>query len=195
MAKVTPTHEGMVEEHKRSLLGGVRGTVVEIGPGTGPNLKFLPSDVRWIGIEPNVHMHDYIREEAVRLGREVEIRTGTAEALDIESGTVDVVVSTLVLCSVTELDRTLAEALRVLKPGGRLIYIEHVGAPWGSLLRRVQGLVRPLWKIAGDGCHPDRETGRAIAAAGFEIADHVRFRVRLPIVGPHIAGEAVKPRG
>lgn len=194
MARATPTHEGMVEEHKRRLLGELEGTVVEIGPGTGPNLKFLPEGIRWIGIEPNVHMHDHIRREAARLGLDAEIRTGTAEAMELESDSVDAVVSTLVLCSVTDLDRVLGEIRRILKPGGRFLYIEHVAAPRGTILRRIQRLVRPLWKVLGDGCHPDRESWRAIEGAGFEGVDHRTFRVPLPVVAPHIAGVAVKAR-
>ena len=192
MAKVTPTHEAMVEGHKRRLLGELEGTVVEIGPGTGPNLKFLPEGVRWIGIEPNVHMHDHIRREAARLGLDVEIRTGIAQEMELESDSVDAVVSTLVLCSVRDPDRVLEEIRRILKPGGRFTYIEHVAAPRGTILRRVQRLIRPLWKTLGDGCHPDRETWCIIEGAGFAEVQGERFRVPLPVVAPHIAGVAVK---
>jgi ubiquinone/menaquinone biosynthesis C-methylase UbiE len=183
-------------ERKRALLGGLRGTVVEIGPGAGVNLPYFASDVRWIGVEPNVHFHGGLRRKAARLGLDADVRAGTAERLDLPDASADAVVSTLVLCSVDDLDAALAEVRRVLKPGGRLVFIEHVAAPPDSLLRRVQRGIRPLWGVIADGCRPDRETGRHIEAAGFTEVQIDRFdaAMPLPVVRPHIAGTAVKPR-
>jgi len=192
LVKGSPKYQRAVAAHKRKLFADVRGDVLEIGPGTGVNLPYYRADIRWIGIEPNPFMHAYLRKEAERLGLNVDLRLGTAERLEAEDNSVDAVVSTLVLCSVPDLAVTLQEVLRVLKPGGRFLFMEHVAAPRGTRLRRVQRWVRPLWKIIGDGCHPDRETWMALENAGFERVRCQHFRVRFPIIGPHVMGEAVK---
>ena len=76
--------------------------------------------------------------------------------MDVADKTIDSVVSTLVLCSVPSLDTTLKEILRVLKPGGTFLFIEHIAAPPGTWLRKIQGVIRPVWKAIADGCNPDR---------------------------------------
>ncbi len=185
-------HEQAVERYKRALLGSLSGTVVEIGPGAGVNLSYYPAHVRWIGIEPNVHMHRYLHAEAERLGRDIEVHGVIAERIDLPDASADAVVSTLVLCSVTDVAGVLAEVQRILKPGGRFLFIEHVAAPRGTWRRRLQRLLRPFWRIAGDGCRPDQETGALVRHAGFADVDIDSFTVPLPVVGPHIAGVAEK---
>lgn len=143
-------------------------------------------------MEPNAFMKPHLAREAQRLGVAIELRPGTAENLPAEDGSVDFVVSTLVLCSVVDQERALEEVLRVLKPGGRFLFVEHVAARHGTLLRRIQGLVKPLWRRMGDGCHPDRETRTALERAGFAALEVEEFSAPLPIVRPHIAGAAVK---
>ena len=192
---VASSRDRIDERHgalKRELLGALSGTVLEIGPGSGANLPYLPPSVHWIGVEPNPYMHPYLQEEAARLGRDVEVRQGRAEQLTAPDASVDAVVCTLVLCSVQEPAQALREALRVLRPGGRFVFIEHVAARRGSWQRRVQNLVQPLWTPLGDGCHPNRETWLTIEAAGFDQLDLVHFDIGVPFVGPHIAGVGVK---
>lgn len=186
------SYEAEIAPYKRSLLQGLTGDVLEIGPGGGPNLRYYAPDVRWMGIEPNPYMHDYLRETAAEQGLAVDIRLGTAEALPAADESMDAVVSTLVLCSVEDVAQVLTEIRRVLKPGGRFFFIEHVAAPRQTGLRRVQNVVRPLWQMVGDGCHPNRETWRAIEQAGFRQVQIDHFDMRFPIVKPHIAGYAVK---
>jgi len=139
-------------------------------------------------------MYPYLKREAERLGLEIDLRSGTAERLDVENNSMDAVVSTLVLCSVDDLAATLQEVLRVLKPGGRFFFLEHVAAPQGTGLRRVQHWIRPLWKTLGDGCRPDRETWLALEKAGFESVSYQHFRAMNvpPIVSPQIIGVATK---
>lgn len=187
-------YERQVEPHKRRLLGGLAGSVVEIGPGAGANLRYYAADARLLGLEPNPHFHPYLRAEAERLGRQIEIRRGVAERLEVDDSSVDAVVSTLVLCSVEDLPGTLAEIRRVLKPGGRFAFIEHVAAPRGSNLRRWQERLTPYWQKLGDGCRLDRETWAAVERAGFADVklEHFRPRIPVPLVAPHIAGFAVK---
>jgi SAM-dependent methyltransferase len=192
MANGTERYEQIVAQRKRALFSDLHGTVLEIGPGAGPNLRYYPPDATWIGVEPNLHMHPYLRQEAGRLGRAITIETGTADRLPAPDASVDAVVSTLVLCSVPDQAATLAEIRRVLKPGGRFLFIEHVAAPPGSRLRRIQGLIRPLWSAFADGCHPDRDTGAALDAAGFKRVRYQPFNIPAPIIGPHIMGVATK---
>ncbi len=185
-------YEKLTRERKQKMLGGLRGTVLELGPGTGVNLKFYSPDVQWIGVEPNPFMQDYLRKEAARLGREIDLRTLVAERLDVAGASVDAVVATLVLCSVADPARVLAEIQRVLKPGGKFVYIEHVAGQPGTRLRWWQDFLTPLWKRVGDGCHPNRETWKTIEAAGFTGVDTEHFRLPLGPVGTQIAGVAVK---
>lgn len=197
MAHGDGTQERLYGDRKRDLFADVRGTVVEIGPGTGVNLPYLPEHVRWIGVEPNPHMHPYVREKADDLGRDVELYAATLQDLALETASVDTVISTLVLCSVPDLDATLEEVHRVLAPGGRFVFLEHVAAPSGSLLRGVQRGIKPIWRALGDGCRPDRETGAALQRAGFDAVTYERFPVApsfppFSIIKPHIAGVATK---
>lgn len=190
--KLNGGYEREIAARKRGLLDELTGTVIEIGPGTGPNLRYYAKTVRWIGIEPNVYMRAYLRREAERIGVKAELREGTAEAIGCPDDSADVVVSTLVLCSVPNLRGTLAEILRVLKPGGRFVFIEHVAAPPGSRLRKWQRRLRPWFHFFADGCSPDRETWRAIESAGFVQVRIEHFDGPVPIVRPHIAGVAIK---
>ncbi|HEX7596929.1 MAG TPA: class I SAM-dependent methyltransferase [Polyangia bacterium] len=185
-------YDSIAAERKRRLFGGLRGTILEIGPGAGPNLAFYAPDIRWVGVETNPAMLPYLQQEARRLGRPIELRDGGPEILPAESASVDAVVSTLVLCSVPNLTKTLQEIMRVLKPGGKFAFIEHVAAPRGTSLRRAQTLIRPLWQALGDGCHVDRETWVAIEQAGFSQVQLEHFRLDVPIVSPQIAGVAIK---
>ncbi len=169
---------------------------MEIGPGTGANLAYVPEGSRWIGIEPNHYMHDQLREKAGKHDIEAEFAVASAEGIAVDDETIDCVVCTLVLCSVTDPAQVLSEVKRVLKPGGRFYFIEHVAAPRKTWLRRGQRVMRPVWRFCADGCRPDQETGLAIEQAGFESVEIDEFRVDRKImprvVSPHIAGVATK---
>jgi ubiquinone/menaquinone biosynthesis C-methylase UbiE len=194
MASGGEGYEQAMAEHKQALFADLKGELLEIGPGSGPNLRYVPQQAHWRGIEPNPYMHSYLKAEAERLGLQIEILSGSAEHLDFPDNSVDGVISTLVLCSVPNLTVTLDEIHRVLKPGGKFYFVEHVAAPTGTLLRQVQNGIRPLWQILGDGCQSNRETGAAIAAAGFDQVSYEDFKapIPIPIVQPHIIGATVK---
>lgn len=181
-------YEALTATRKRELFGSLSGTVVEIGPGAGSNLVQYPPGIRWIGIEPNRYLHPYLRTSMQTAKTFGEIRTGTADAMDFPTGSVDAVVGTLVLCSVPDVSRALSEILRILRPGGRYYFIEHVAAPEGTGMRTVQRFSRPIWKRIAGGCHPDRETWLSLEAAGFAELKYERFRLPVPVASPHIAG-------
>ena len=189
---VSLRHERFCGDRKRALFATLQdnATVVEPGPGTGPNFRYYPQSIQWIGIEPNRHMNPAL-EQASR-GFNVRILALEAESLPLADASADAVVCTLVLCSAAEPARVLREALRVLKPGGRFYFLEHVGAPKGSLLRLVQRVISPFWKSIGDGCHTCRDTAQHIHAAGFARVELQSFSLPLGPLSPHIAGIAHK---
>jgi ubiquinone/menaquinone biosynthesis C-methylase UbiE len=178
---------------KQALFANLQGNVLEIGPGAGVNLSYYPDNIHWIGIEPNSFMHQYIQQQAEHFGlQNIEIRTGSAEHLPVADNSIDTVVSTYVLCSVDNLMASLQEILRVLKPGGQFLFVEHVAAECGSWNCKLQSGIAPIWKVMFDGCHPNRQTWVALENANFKSVDYRRFQVSLPIVSPHIAGVAIK---
>lgn len=194
MARFGHNADRYLAPHKSRLFFEASGTILEIGPGSGANLRHLAAKrIGWIGVEPNPFMNPHLSEQAARLGMRIEVLTGTAEELPIKGASIDCAISTLVLCSVVDQGRALSEVLRVLKPGGKLIFIEHVAAPSGTFLRRFQSAVKPFWRRMGDGCHPDRDTRAAIERSGLKIVELDEFPAPLPIVRPHIAGYAIKP--
>ncbi len=134
MARVSSYTDAHLRPYKEKLLAGLRGRVLEIGPGTGPNLRYYPAQVQWIGVEPNPFMHRYLRAEVERQEVNAALIVGWAEQLALEDESVDAVVSTHVLCTVSDPERALREILRVLVPGGRFLFIEHVAVPGRRLV-------------------------------------------------------------
>lgn len=176
---------------KTRLLGGLSGTVVEVGPGTGLNLAYLNRDVTYVGLEPNRHLHVHIREQMQRHGIAGRVIAAPIEANALPPGQADVVISTLVLCSVPNVAAALASIRRLLRPGGRFIFIEHIAAEDHSWPRLLQDRITPLWHRCFDGCHPNRATDRAIRQAGFQEVTMTHFSVGVPVIRPHCAGYAV----
>lgn len=191
MYHVAERYDRLLADRKRDLLGSLDGTIVEIGPGTGTNLRYYPHGVQWIGVEPNPFMHPHLRRAGKAAGVEADVRQNHAESMDLADGSADVVVATAVLCSVRDQARALQEIKRVLKPGGQLVFLEHVGADRTTSLRRFQQMVRPFWRCMVDGCDPARDTGEAIVEAGFKPIQLESFRLPLGPVATHIAGVAV----
>jgi ubiquinone/menaquinone biosynthesis C-methylase UbiE len=179
---------------KRELFADLPSALVEIGPGAGANFRYYPPGTRVIAFEPNPALHDRLRQAAADRGIELDLRAGSAEALDLPDASVEAVVATLVLCTVPDPRRVVAEARRVLRPGGRFLFIEHVAAPAGSALRALQRIVRSPWRWLSEGCCVDRDTAALLAAAGFTALHVEPFQVPTPLlpVRPHIVGEAVR---
>jgi SAM-dependent methyltransferase len=146
------------------LTAGARGRVLEVGCGTGRNLPLYDAAARVVAVDPS--------REALRAARRrapgVPVVAASAEALPFRAGAFDTVVSGLVFCSVRDPARALAEVRRALAPGGSLRMMEHVRSP-RPLLGRLQDLVQPAWTRITGGCHPNRDTERSVAAAGFVI--------------------------
>ncbi len=175
-----------------ALVGAVRGTVLELGPGDGANLRHYQPDVRLVAVEPDGTARARVSAAADRLGLHARVLDGRAEELALPDGSVDAVVCSFVLCSVADQAAALAEVHRVLRPGGRFLFAEHVAAPRGTWVRRGQNLVAALTTPFGARCRPNRETGPAITRAGFDIVDLHRFDLPGPFGAgtPHLAGAA-----
>jgi ubiquinone/menaquinone biosynthesis C-methylase UbiE len=156
---------------KSRVLGAAPPVVVELGPGSGANLRYLRAGTRLIAIEPNPYMHPILRRRAKEFGIELDLRGLAGEQLDLPAASADFVYASLVLCSVEHPGRVLSEVRRVLKPGGRFACIEHVAAPAGSTIARLQRAVRAPWKWLFEGCDLCRDTGAALRAAGFAQVD------------------------
>jgi SAM-dependent methyltransferase len=182
-------HE-LLGPRKAALFAGLPDEVVELGPGTGANLRYYRRGTRLIAIEPNPHMHAALARAATRRGVDLDIRAVGAEDTGLPSGSVDAMVCTLVLCTVSDPAAALAEARRILRPGGRLLLIEHVSAPNGTALAGLQRLLRRSWGWAFEGCDLCRPTGALLTAAGFAHVDleHYRLRSLFVPVNEQIAG-------
>lgn len=183
---------GWMGERRARLLAGARDEVLEVGGGTGANLPHYRDVERVTISEPDPFMREKLRPKLSGARVPVEISDAGAAALPFPDGSFDVVVSTLVLCTVPDQRAALAEIRRVLRPGGRLLFIEHVRA--GGRAARWQDRIEPVWRHLLAGCHPNRDTVSAIRAAGFEVEDLESFEPPVPLSGltPHVQGVAVK---
>ncbi len=177
---------------KRRLLADLPDTVVELGSGVGANLRYLAPGSRLIAVEPNPAMHGRLRRAARRRGVLLDVREVPAERTDLPDESADVVVSSLVLCTVRDVDQVLAEVRRVLRPGGRFVFVEHVAAPDGTALRRLQRWGRAPWAWCFEGCSCERDLGGALRSAGFASVEVEDYRLRSPVLpfNPQIAGVA-----
>lgn len=181
------------EALERSVIESVSGTVLEIGAGSGENFDVLPKGITWIGLEPDDRVLATLRNRSFRFSRSSRVIEGVGESIPLEDASIDTVLGTLVLCSVEDPAGTLAEIERVLKPGGRFVFVEHVAAPPRSLLRFAQRILAgPTRRRAGE-CDPLRGTLASIRAR-FDSVEVTEYSARgaLWLSIPHIAGSAVK---
>src|SRR5436190_5242928 len=189
------TERAGLADRRARLVAGARGTTLELGAGTGLNLRHYPAAVTDLVLaEPDRHMARRLRERLAKAGRPAEVVEAPAERLPFEDGRFDTVVVTLVLCTVQDPAQALEEIARVLKPGGRLLFLEHVRAPDGARLSRWQDRLERPWGWFGGGCHPNRDTVAALEASplSVESADPGELPKAPPIVRPLVAGVAVR---
>jgi len=181
-------------EHRKEMLAGLRGRVVEVGAGNGLNFAHYPPEVdEVVAVEPEAHLRNLAERAAARAKVPIRVVDGTADSLPLDDKSCDAAVCSLVLCSVADQAAALAEVRRVLRPGGELRFYEHVIADSPGLARfqRAVDVIHPY--VAG-GCHVTRDTEQAIVDAGFEIASIRRFRFSPAVLtkqaAPKILGTA-----
>jgi ubiquinone/menaquinone biosynthesis C-methylase UbiE len=171
----------LVARRRRGLLAHASGEVLEIGFGTGLNLPYYPSGVRRLTtIDPNAGMHALARRRAGRSGIEVDQHVLSGERLPFDDGTFDCVVSTFTLCSIAGVAEALGEAYRVLRPGGKFLFLEHGLSPEPSV-QKWQRRLNWLEMRLADGCRLDRDIRRLVTAQPFSLEQIDQFYLeRLP---------------
>jgi ubiquinone/menaquinone biosynthesis C-methylase UbiE len=152
--------------------------VVELGAGVGANLDHLPRGTHLVAVEPSQRMHEALRRRAADAGVELTLVDHGAEVLPLEDASCDEVICSLVLCTVADPAAVLAEVRRVLRPGGRFRFVEHVAAPRWSPRRWLQRAIRRPWAWLYEGCTLDRDTADAVREAGFSTVEVHRERFR-----------------
>lgn len=184
--------DSLTRDVRAPLLAQAQGRVLEVGAGDGANLSLYPVGTTVTLLEPNPFLLAYLRRPVTGVACTVSggVR-GWGERLPFGAARFDTVVTTHVLCSVQDQGRVLAEIRRVLRPGGRFLFLEHVAAPPRSLTLLMQHVLNPAWSMLGDGCRLTRHTEAAIRAAGFRMVDVRSFQAPYPpFVSPHIVGMA-----
>ena len=179
--RISARLEPELGKHRRRLLAGLHGAVLEIGAGNGLNFAHYPAEVtRVLAVEPEPHLRDLAREAAKTAGIQIEVVDGLADRLPAEDASMDAAVTTLVLCSVPDQASALAEIRRVLRRDGQLRFLEHVRADSRLMAGTQRLLDATIWPFLAGGCHTHRDTQAAIVDAGFTFTD--LNRVRFPDV-------------
>ena len=175
-------------------IGGLSGTIVELGPGTGANLRYYASGIRVIAVEPNPLMRDKLATNARGFSVDIDIRSVRGERIDVDDSSADAVVATLVLCGVDDPAQVISEAYRVLKPGAPFFFMEHVAAPEGTKTRQVQAAVKIPHRWMFNGCEVDRDTASLLRDSDFSSVeiDEVDCGVGDLYVRHRIIGQAIK---
>ncbi len=186
------TEEAGMREMRREALAEAHGRTIDIGAGTGLNAGLYPPAVSELVLaEPDPHMLKKLREKRSGSGGEVEVIQASADRLPVEDDSFDTAVFTLVLCTVPDPKAALAEAARILRPGGKLIFVEHVRSEDPGLARWQDRLEKP-WRFLGDGCHCNRDTVATIEASSFEVSHIEKGELPKapPLVRPLVRGSA-----
>ena len=186
------TEEAGMREIRRETLAPARGRTIDIGAGTGINVELYPEGVAELVLaEPDEHMLNRLRPKVATWGREVSVVQAPADGLPFDDDSFDTAVFTLVLCTVPDPAAALREAARVLRPDGKLLFVEHVRSEEPGLARWQDRLEGP-WRFLGDGCHCNRDTVASIEASPFQVEEVVKDELPKspPLVRPLVHGQA-----
>jgi len=192
---LSASEEAGLREFRTALLAEASGDVVEIGSGTGVNLELYPEEIASLTLtEPFGPMASQLHKKLAGSDRAAQVHEAPADAIPLADDSADTAVSTLVLCTVPDQAAALGELKRVLRPGGRLLFLEHVRSEDEKSARWQDRLHGP-WKLFGHGCNCNCDTLAAIRAAGFKVerVERDEFPKSLPITKPLIIGSALAP--
>ncbi len=187
------TEEAGLRQMRRDLLSEAQGQTIELGAGTGANIDLYPETVEeLVLVEPDPHMVRRLRSKLSEAEKRVELVEAAAERLPFEDSSFDTAVFTLVLCTVPDPAGALAETARVLRPGGRMLFIEHVRSEDPGLARWQDRFEKP-WRFLGDGCHCNRDTVAALEASSLSLerVEHGYLPKAPRILKPLTRGSAV----
>lgn len=188
-AAMWPFERAAVGAWRRRLVAAARGRVLEIGAGTGSQLRWYAPGVDVTALEPDVSMAERARRRAAQAAARVSVVEGRAEELQFDDASFDTAVSAFALCSVADPSAALDELRRVLVPGGTLLLLEHVHLAWEPG-RSLQTRAAPAWAAAAGGCRLDRDTVRFAREAGFSV-----LRERAHVAGWIREAQARSPIG
>jgi ubiquinone/menaquinone biosynthesis C-methylase UbiE len=194
---IAATEKDGLGEHRQALVAQAAGDVLEIGGGTGANLPYYGEGVRTLTItEPEKPMAKRLERKIAEDGSDATFLRAPAEDLPFKDGSFDVAVSTLVLCTVDDQPRALRELHRVLRPGGKLLFIEHVRSD-DPKVARLQDRFLPINVRIGHGCHCNRPTVDGLRKAGFDVTqlEHDELKHTPPFIRPLVVGVAERAAG
>lgn len=191
-----PAERTLLREHREYLTEDLHGVVLDIGAGTGAMFPYFEraqtrdSGLAVHAVEPDPHMRRRAVQKAKDVGLNVEIRSDGAQSLPYDDDSFDVVVGSLVFCTIPDVDAALGEIARVLKPGGELRFLEHVHAD--GWVGSVQDAVNPVWRRGAAGCHLNRDTRATFESDDrFEVREIDELAIGVPPVKPFIRGTLV----
>lgn len=184
----------LLRHRKKRFFADLPDELVELGPGIGANFKYLRPGTRVVAIEPNEAMHARLRARADKHGIHLDLRGIVGEKLDLPSGSAHAVLSSLVLCTVKDPAQVVAEVRRVLRPGGKYVFIEHQAAKDSKFLRAIQRWVRRPWAWVFEGCSCERDLTHVITQAEFASVELEEYRIHSPFLpfNTQLAGSAIK---
>ncbi|WP_225336622.1 class I SAM-dependent methyltransferase [Halomicrobium urmianum] len=185
----------LLRPHRNYLVDDLRGAVLDVGAGTGAMFPYFDAvadgTVSFHAVEPDPYMRRRARETADELGVDIDLGSAGAESLPYDDDSFDVVIASMVFCTIPDVERALSEVARVLRPGGEFRFFEHVlDDGWRA---RVQSLIAPLWKRVAGGCHLTRQTASLFAAdRSFDVVEVDRMNLGVTPIRPFVRGRLRK---